>query len=186
MRYCREVERVMHTLHRLSAAALGLAPDFFDTPAGSAPTTLLVVSSYPPLNEDQLSKEQLRAVGEGRARYRAHSDYTGFTILLQDDADHGGPAGATTAEREGSGGLEIDVGGCWVPVCPHCHQQLRTQTRTPTRSTHSPSLFSSLHALHVESPGNVPRRGAGTAATGGAGGECGRLSSLGTLAVEGI
>jgi hypothetical protein len=137
MRYCREVERVMHTLHRLSAAALGLAPDFFDTPAGSAPTTLLVVSSYPPLNEDQLSKEQLRAVGEGRARYRAHSDYTGFTILLQDDADHGGPAGATTAEREGSGGLEIDVGGCWVPVCPHCHQQLRTQTRTPTRSTHS-------------------------------------------------
>ena len=56
-------------------------------------------------------------VVDGQPRYRAHSDYTGFTILLQDEADHGGPAdespaagGAGTAtSTDGGGRLEIDL-----------------------------------------------------------------------------
>ena len=32
---------------------------------------------------------------DGQTRYRAHSDYTGFTLLLQDDDDHGAGADYT-------------------------------------------------------------------------------------------
>jgi len=110
-RYCREVEKVMHALHRLSASALGLAPGFFDTAEGTNPTSMLVVSNYPPLTE--LESE----VRNGQPRYRAHSDYTGFTILLQDEYDHGGPA-APLVDNEGGGGLEIDINGTWMPVVP--------------------------------------------------------------------
>ena len=51
---------------------------------------------------------------DGQTRYRAHSDYTGFTLLLQDDDDHG--AGAE--DDDGGGGLEIDIDGRWMPVLP--------------------------------------------------------------------
>eukprot|EP01052_Picozoa_sp_SAG31_P021310 SAG31_NODE_1641_length_7664_cov_3.789954_7_plen_221_part_00 len=104
-RYCREVEAVMHTLHRLSARALGLPQDFFDTPPGTEPTSLLVISYYPPLSELAAAGE----ISDGQTRYRAHSDYTGFTILLQDESDHG---------ADGGGGLEIDIDDLWVPVVP--------------------------------------------------------------------
>ena len=71
-RYCREVERVMHSLHRLSAAALGLAPNFFETAAGTNPSSLLVISNYPPLSDPHIGSRR-----EDQPRYRAHSDYTG-------------------------------------------------------------------------------------------------------------
>eukprot|EP00747_Dinoflagellata_sp_TGD_P169590 gnl/TRDRNA2_/TRDRNA2_198934_c0_seq1.p1 gnl/TRDRNA2_/TRDRNA2_198934_c0~~gnl/TRDRNA2_/TRDRNA2_198934_c0_seq1.p1 ORF type:complete len:446 (+),score=73.78 gnl/TRDRNA2_/TRDRNA2_198934_c0_seq1:121-1458(+) len=111
-KYCREVEKVMHTLHRLSAAALGLKPEFFDSAPGTGPASLLVISHYPAFSE--LGSE----VNEGQMRYRAHSDYTGFTILLQDESDHGGPAHSSRPEAQGNGGLEIDIDGSWMPVIP--------------------------------------------------------------------
>jgi len=55
---------------------------------------------YPPLTPLNLP--------EGKLRYRAHSDYSGFTLLLQDDRDN----------VDGSGGLEVDVNDTWVPVKP--------------------------------------------------------------------
>lgn len=103
-RYCVEVERVMHALHRLSAASLGLHPAFFDSTPGTKLSSLLVLSHYPPI--DKLSEEL--EVEDGQPRYRAHSDYTGFTILLQDEEDHDPDTGA--------GGLEIDLAGNWMPV----------------------------------------------------------------------
>jgi isopenicillin N synthase-like dioxygenase len=103
-RYCAEVERVMHALHRLSAASLGLKPSFFDSTPGTKLSSLLVLSHYPPI--EKLSAEL--EVEDGQPRYRAHSDYTGFTILLQDEDDHDPDTGA--------GGLEIDIAGDWMPV----------------------------------------------------------------------
>lgn len=112
-RYGSELERVMHTLHRVSSEALGLRHDFFDSPPGTNPTSLLVISHYPPLTDPDVPARE-----EGKPRYRAHSDYTGFTILLQDDDDHGGVAEAPLPEGDGGGGLEVDVGGRWMPVVP--------------------------------------------------------------------
>mmetsp|Transcript_55446 Transcript_55446/g.142872 ORF Transcript_55446/g.142872 Transcript_55446/m.142872 type:complete len:436 (-) Transcript_55446:77-1384(-) len=100
-RYCGEVERVMHALHRMSALALGLDISYFDE-FYSKPASVLVVSHYPPLRAPI-------KVPEGKLRYRAHSDYSGFTILLQDPGDFG-PGGGS--------GLEIDIAGAWVPVQP--------------------------------------------------------------------
>ena len=94
-RYGHALEEVSHTLHRLSAAALQLPPDYFDTPAGTHPASLLVLSHYPPLSDGWAREAD-------KPRYRAHSDYTGFTLLLQDEADHGGP-GADTAAVEADG-----------------------------------------------------------------------------------
>ena len=103
-RYCVEIERVMHALHRLSAASLGLHPSFFDSAPGTKLSSLLVLSHYPPIDKLAAASE----VEDGQPRYRAHSDYTGFTILLQDEDDHDPETGA--------GGLEIDIAGHWMPV----------------------------------------------------------------------
>ena len=78
-RYAAELERVMHMLHRISARALGLPATFFDSPPGLPPSAQLVISHYPPLTSEDVGRRE-----EGKPRYRAHSDYTGFTILLQD------------------------------------------------------------------------------------------------------
>ena len=54
-------------------------------------------------------------------RYRAHSDYTGFTILLQDEADHNhnmdsaaaaAAAAAAKEEEDGTGTVCSHVGLC--------------------------------------------------------------------------
>merc|ERR1712188_341588 len=58
----------------------------------------MVLSHYPPVEP----------AWEGKLRYREHSDYTGFTVLLQDEDDG----------CESSGGLEVDIDGVWVPVVP--------------------------------------------------------------------
>merc|ERR1712151_562189 len=83
----------------MSAIALGLEPDLF-TPYYKTPASVLVCSHYPPLTSLGLEDCALR--------YRAHSDYSGFTILLPDEQDHIGTAG----------GLEVDVNGIWVPIRP--------------------------------------------------------------------
>jgi hypothetical protein len=66
-RYAAALEAVMHRLHRLSAAALGLPPNFFDSPPGASPTSLLVISHYPPLDHPEISARE-----DGKPRYRAH------------------------------------------------------------------------------------------------------------------
>lgn len=96
--YAYEMERVMHALHRMSATALGLEPSYFNE-YFTKPASVLVLSHYPPLQSAE----------ECKLRYRAHSDYSGFTVLLQDDND---------CKDEDHGGLEIDIGGSWVPVRP--------------------------------------------------------------------
>lgn len=66
-------------LMRLSAAALGLAPDHFDamyTPMQNK----LRLAYYP---------EQLSSPAPGQLRNAAHTDFAGFTILLQDNAPGG-------------------------------------------------------------------------------------------------
>jgi len=98
--YAYELERVMHAIHWMSAVALDLPANYFDE-FYERPASVLVLSHYPPLSSVGMPDCKLR--------YRAHSDYSGFTILLQDDEDGG---------NGGVGGLEIDINGAWVPVTP--------------------------------------------------------------------
>ena len=124
-RYVEEVERVMHALHRLSAASLGLEPTFFDSAPDTKMSSLLVISHYPPTSGLEVD------VADGQPRYRAHSDYTGFTILLQDEGDHeqvsegAGDADADAARQGSAGGLEIDLDGQWTPVIPRAGSFVR-------------------------------------------------------------
>merc|ERR1719167_500515 len=79
-RYGTEMERVMHALHRMSALALGLDEDYFERFYAN-PASVLVISNYPALRPPPPGMH----VHEGKLRYRAHSDYSGFTVLLQDE-----------------------------------------------------------------------------------------------------
>jgi isopenicillin N synthase-like dioxygenase len=79
-------------LMRLSAEALGLAPDYFD--AMYSPMQHKLRLAYYP--------EQLTEPVPGQLRNAAHTDFAGFTILLQDAAP---------------GGLQVLMpGGQWIDV----------------------------------------------------------------------
>ena len=96
-RYHRELERVLTALNDMSAAALGLEPGFFARFHSPADCSLRL-AHYPPIGP---------TAQVGALRYGAHSDYQGFTILLQDWEDEG---------RAGSGGLEVQSPGDALPV----------------------------------------------------------------------
>ena len=68
-------------LHELTAAALGLPSDFFRPYYTPHAEVSLRLAYYPPVPE---AAQQSDAV-----RYGEHTDYTGFTILHQDEADVG-------------------------------------------------------------------------------------------------
>src|SRR5260221_9066208 len=79
---------------RMSAPALDLPDGYFDRYYDRMATTLRLVQ-YPDHEGDPLP---------GQLRYGAHTDYTGFTILRQDDAP---------------GGLQVLApGGAWIEVPP--------------------------------------------------------------------
>mmetsp|Transcript_119 Transcript_119/g.334 ORF Transcript_119/g.334 Transcript_119/m.334 type:complete len:432 (+) Transcript_119:66-1361(+) len=107
-KYAYAVERVMHAVNRMSAVALDMDMLYFDQFYRS-PASVLVVNYYP--SPDSLRGKGYESLEKRRRRYRPHSDYTGFTILLQDSGDH----------NDGSGGLEIDIADSWVPVHPREH-----------------------------------------------------------------
>lgn len=92
--YYWAVHRVARSLMRLSAAALRLPDSYFDKYYERIATSLRL-AHYPP---------QETPPREGQMRYGPHTDYMGFTILLQD---------------ERHGGLEVlDPQEQWVPVEP--------------------------------------------------------------------
>eukprot|EP00927_Polykrikos_kofoidii_P050205 TRINITY_DN44125_c0_g1_i1.p1 TRINITY_DN44125_c0_g1~~TRINITY_DN44125_c0_g1_i1.p1 ORF type:complete len:395 (-),score=60.09 TRINITY_DN44125_c0_g1_i1:309-1376(-) len=98
--YFAALEAVMHALNRMSAAALDLPEGFFD-PYFDPGECSLRLAHYPPIPEG--------GVPTGAVRYGAHTDYQGFTILLQDEGDEG---------QLGRGGLEVFFQGEWVAVAP--------------------------------------------------------------------
>uniref|UniRef100_A0A7S1E545 Fe2OG dioxygenase domain-containing protein n=2 Tax=Hemiselmis andersenii TaxID=464988 RepID=A0A7S1E545_HEMAN len=98
--YALELQRVLASLHEMSAQALGLPLDFFSqyyrTPGDLstlADNCSMRLAYYPPLDAGQVSEG-------GGLRYGEHTDYTGFTILHQDADDLG---------ELGSGGLEVKL-----------------------------------------------------------------------------
>ena len=94
--YYKQMRRLVDCLKTMSTAALGLSPDYFEPFYTPEPECYLVAKSYPP-------------APQGRLRFGAHTDYTGYTILKQDDAD-GSP---------GAGGLEVLLkSGEWLRVTP--------------------------------------------------------------------
>jgi isopenicillin N synthase-like dioxygenase len=88
--YHKALEQVLHALNDMSAAALDLAPGFFDRFHAPADCSLRL-AHYPPSGADAAA---------GALRYGSHSDYGGFTILLQDAADEG---------QADAGGLEVQA-----------------------------------------------------------------------------
>jgi len=92
--YFEQVYGLGQTLMRLSAPALDLPEDYFDSYYDRMASSLRLVH-YPDQPEEPLP---------GQLRYGAHTDYTGFTILRQDDAP---------------GGLQVlSPDGQWVDVPP--------------------------------------------------------------------
>ena len=73
--------KVLDALHRVTAAALGLEEDFFAPFYAPAAKCSLRLAYYPPLSTTQQTSSAVR--------YGAHTDYTGYTILCQDDSDVG-------------------------------------------------------------------------------------------------
>jgi isopenicillin N synthase-like dioxygenase len=100
--YQQELLRVLGCLHRLTAAALSLPHDFFDpfyTPHAEASLRL---AYYPPIPAEAQSSTAVR--------YGEHTDYTGFTILHQDESDVG---------DIDAGGLQVRLAsGEWHAVLP--------------------------------------------------------------------
>jgi isopenicillin N synthase-like dioxygenase len=86
---------LLRDLMRLTAAALDLPPSFFDT-YYEKPENHLRLASYPLVAKaDRLP---------GQFGYGEHTDYTGFTILKQDDTY--------------PSSLEVKCNGRWIQVAP--------------------------------------------------------------------
>eukprot|EP00123_Amoebidium_parasiticum_P021061 comp60925_c0_seq1/m.47878 comp60925_c0_seq1/g.47878 ORF comp60925_c0_seq1/g.47878 comp60925_c0_seq1/m.47878 type:complete len:314 (-) comp60925_c0_seq1:562-1503(-) len=93
--YWRAMQDLLQLLLEISAQALSLPRDHFTPSYGpTACKCNLRLAHYPP---------QQTPPAPGQLRYGAHTDYTGFTILRQDDCP---------------GGLEVLMGDEWVPVPP--------------------------------------------------------------------
>lgn len=92
--YYAQVRRIALVLMDISAAALDLPPGYF-APYYERIATSLRLAHYP---------EQMVEPEPGQLRYGAHTDYMGYTILLQDDAP---------------GGLQVrDSDGGWIDAPP--------------------------------------------------------------------
>ena len=98
--YHRELLRVLGCLHHVTAAALGLPRDFFDPYYTPCASVSLRLAYYPPVPEASQASSAVR--------YGEHTDYTGFTILHQDEADVGA----------------MDAGGCaQKAICASAHER---------------------------------------------------------------
>jgi isopenicillin N synthase-like dioxygenase len=98
--------RVLDALHLLTSASLGLPADFFEPyySPHMPETVSLRLAYYPPLSHEAQSSSAMR--------YGEHTDYTGFTILHQDEDD---------ADDDVSAGHGLQVllpNGEWHPVPP--------------------------------------------------------------------
>jgi isopenicillin N synthase-like dioxygenase len=109
--YRQQMLRVLQGLHELSATALGLNRNFFDTFYATTPQHALRLGYYPAVEEPPPFAVM---------RYGEHTDYTGFTILLQDDGDRGGGDDDDDNDVDTSGhggGLEVKLlDGTFLPV----------------------------------------------------------------------
>jgi hypothetical protein len=76
--YHNEMLRVLNCLHHLTAASLGLSPDFFDPFYAPHAEVSLRLAFYPPIPEE--AKKKSAAV-----RYGEHTDYTGYTCKGERD-----------------------------------------------------------------------------------------------------
>ena len=93
---------MLDALHKVTAAALGLKEDYFAPFYAPSAKCSLRLAYYPPLSTTQQTSSAVR--------YGAHTDYTGYTILCQDDND----VGALDA-----GGLQVLLkSGQWAAVTP--------------------------------------------------------------------
>lgn len=93
--YSTQVTELLVTIMSLTAVALGLDDCFFEA-YFRRPRNNLRLASYPIVKpEDMLP---------GQIAYGAHTDYTGFTILRQDETV--------------PGGLQMQVDGAWLHVPP--------------------------------------------------------------------
>lgn len=94
--YAAALTEMLTTLMRITAVSLGLDEDFFADFYSPDPENHLRLASYPISKEHAATGRQLG--------YGAHTDFTGFTILKQDDLHQRG--------------LEVLVEGDWVSVPP--------------------------------------------------------------------
>lgn len=124
--YFCKCEELIHRLHVISTRALGIPEDvevdFFrkfycasdEHAVGNGVTSLtLRLAHYPPQEQADCEEGDSREENEARgARYGAHTDYMGFTVLKPDEGDWSDTV-------EGARGLEVfdSIDNSWIPVC---------------------------------------------------------------------
>ena len=102
MEYRNHMKQLLSVLHEISALSLGLDKDYFVPFYQDNENQLsLRLGYYPECTKDTILQP-------GTLRYGEHTDYTGFTILLQDDSDGDGGSDGTAAAG-GGGGLEVKL-----------------------------------------------------------------------------
>ncbi|EOD23912.1 hypothetical protein EMIHUDRAFT_463590 [Emiliania huxleyi CCMP1516] len=100
--YHSELLRVLGCLHQLTAAALSLPADYFERFYSPHAEVSLRLAYYPALSASEQASSAVR--------YGEHTDYTGFTLLSQDESDLG---------EEGAGGLQVKLrSGHWHALQP--------------------------------------------------------------------
>jgi isopenicillin N synthase-like dioxygenase len=100
--YHSELLRVLGCLHHVTAAALDLPKDFFDPFYTPSASVSLRLAYYPPIPPEAQSSSAVR--------YGEHTDYTGYTLLHQDESDIG---------DMNAGGLQVLLkSGEWHALLP--------------------------------------------------------------------
>ena len=99
--YKDEMLRVLSCINHLTALALGLPRDFFDPYYKPCAQTDFRLAYYPPVPKHAQSTSAMR--------FGEHTDYTGYTILHQDETDVG---------ELDTGGLQVKLNGEWQAVKP--------------------------------------------------------------------
>ena len=93
-KYATELKQLLRLILKISSLSLGMENHYFESLYQGFNELTIRLAFYPAQDKKSLLPDQMR--------YGAHTDYTGFTILRQD---------------EKVGGLEVKgTDGCWVPV----------------------------------------------------------------------
>jgi isopenicillin N synthase-like dioxygenase len=104
MSYWDRMETILRSLHAMSARALGQPASVFEDAYRNTTANALRFAHYPAASA---------ASTEGQVRYGAHTDYQGYTLLMQDPA-----VGGLEVFKPEEGSVAARGDGRWVPVPP--------------------------------------------------------------------
>lgn len=154
-KYHDELTRLLRAIMRITACSLDLPLDYFEShffgEGGKGPhrcigECTLRLAFYPKLSHDS-------DIPTGQLRYGEHTDYTGFTILWQDQ-NVDGPQMATENRRPPTGGLQVRLpDGGWID-CPPVPGAFVVNAGDLMQVWTNDVLLSNTHRVAMPAPGD--------------------------------